>query len=57
MEGVNTHAAQVLRHASGHHPAPLHGFDILEWETAFPIMLVRTGREIGGMLFGKGDEA
>jgi hypothetical protein len=57
MERFNTHAAQLRGHASGQHPTPLHGLDILERETALAVMLVRTGREIGGMLFSQGDEA
>jgi hypothetical protein len=57
MEGFDTHAAQLHRHASGHNPAPLHGLDILEGKTALAVVLVRTGREISGMLFSKGDEA
>jgi hypothetical protein len=57
MERFNTHAAQLRRHASGHHPALLHGLHILERETALAVVLVRTGRKIGGMLFSKGDEA
>ena len=57
MEGFNTHAAQLRRHASSHYPAPLHGLDILEGETAFAVVLVRTGREISGMLFSKRDKA
>jgi hypothetical protein len=36
---------------------PLHGLDILEGKTALAIVLVRTGREISGMLFSKRDEA
>jgi hypothetical protein len=57
MEGFNTHGAQLRRHASSHYPAPLHGLDILEGKTALAVVLVRTGREINGMLFSKGDEA
>jgi hypothetical protein len=57
MERFNTHAAQLRRHASGHHPASLHGRDILEGKTALAVVLVCTGREIGSMLFSKRDEA
>jgi len=57
MERFDTHAAQLLRHASGHNPAPLHGLYILEGKTALAVVLVRTGREISSMLFSKGDEA
>ena len=56
MRDSNTHAAQLHGHASGHDPAPLHGLDILKGKAALAVVLVRTGREISGMLFGKGDE-
>src|SRR6266436_4020043 len=57
MHGLNTQATQLHRHAGGHNPAPLHGLDVLEGETALAVVLVRAGRKVGGMLFGERDEA
>jgi hypothetical protein len=57
MHGLDTHATQLHRHTSGHHPAALHGLDVLEGEAAFAVVLVRTSRKVGGMLFGERDEA
>jgi hypothetical protein len=57
MQGLDTHALQLHRHTAGHNPAPLHGLDVLEGETALAVVLVRTGRKVGGVLFGERDEA
>jgi hypothetical protein len=57
MQGLDTHATQLHRHAGGHNPTLLHGLDVLEGETALAIVLVRTGGKFSGMLFGERDEA
>jgi hypothetical protein len=57
MHGLDTQATQLHRHTAGHNPAPLHGLNVLEGETALAVVLVRTGQKVGGMLFGEGDEA
>ena len=57
MQGLDTQATQLHRHAAGHNPAPLHRINILEGETAVAVVQVRTGCKVGGMLFGERDEA
>ena len=56
MQRLDTQATQLHRHTTGHNPAPLHGINILEGETAIAVVLVRTGRKVGSMLFGERDE-
>src|SRR4029434_7402114 len=57
MHGLDTQATQLHRDTGGHYPAPLHGGNVLEGETALAVVLVRTGRKVGGMLFGERNEA
>jgi hypothetical protein len=53
MQGLDAQAAKLHWHAGGHHPTLLHGLDVLEGETALTVVLGRTHRKVGGMLFGE----
>ena len=53
MHGLHTEATELYWYTAGHHPAALHGLDVLEGETALAVVLVRAGRKVGGMLFGE----
>jgi hypothetical protein len=57
MQGLDAHAVQFRRHASAQNATLPHVLDVFERKATLAVVLAGANREVGGMSFGKLDEA